>query len=42
MKFIVYDQSVAPTAGEWTTKTLNTAFTYEYYKTYTIALNMVN
>ena len=42
MKFVIYDQSVAPAAGVWTAKANNTAYTYEIYKTYTIALNMVN
>jgi hypothetical protein len=43
MRFVVYDQAVAPTsAGVWKGKAKDTAYTYTIYKTFTIALNMVN
>jgi hypothetical protein len=43
MRFVIYDQTVAPTtAGVWKTKAAGTAYTYTIYKTFTIAFNMIN
>jgi hypothetical protein len=44
MRFVIYNQEVMPTTGggSWTSKADTSDFSYTFYKTFTVALNMVN